>query len=33
VRATTSHVCTSTQEKPKRIPEDLVAALRPFIAE
>jgi len=31
VRATTSHVCTSTQEKPKRIPDDLAASLRPFL--
>lgn len=33
VRATTSHVCTSTQEKPKRIPDDLVAALKPFLEQ
>ena len=33
VRATTSHVCTSTQEKPKRIPDDLANALKPFIGE
>ena len=31
VRATTSHVCTSTQEKPKRIPEDLAASLKAFL--
>jgi acyl-CoA thioester hydrolase len=31
VRATTSHVCTSTQEKPKRIPDDLAASLKPFL--
>jgi acyl-CoA thioester hydrolase len=30
VRATTAHVCTSIQEKPRRIPEELVAALKPF---
>ena len=30
VRATTSHVCTSTQERPKRIPDDLMASLKPF---
>ena len=33
VRATTSHVCTSTQEKPRRIPDDLTNALRPFVGE
>ena len=33
VRATTCHVCTSTQEKPKRIPDDLTNALRPFVGE
>ena len=32
VRAMTSHVCTSTQEKPKRIPDDLAACLKPFLA-
>ena len=31
VRATTSHVCTSTQEKPKRIPDELAASLKPFL--
>jgi acyl-CoA thioester hydrolase len=31
VRASTSHVCTSTQEKPKRIPEDLAASLKAFL--
>src|SRR5688500_2451818 len=30
VEATTMHVCTSLQDKPKRLPEDLVTALRPF---
>ncbi|HKQ37079.1 MAG TPA: acyl-CoA thioesterase [Verrucomicrobiae bacterium] len=33
VRGTTSHVCTSTQEKPKRIPDDLALSLRPFVGE
>lgn len=33
VQAKTSHVCTSTQEKPKRIPDDLAAALKPFMGE
>ncbi|HTD85531.1 MAG TPA: thioesterase family protein [Candidatus Binatia bacterium] len=33
VRATTCHVCTSTQEKPKRIPDDLAASLKPFLGE
>ena len=33
VHAKTSHVCTSTQEKPKRIPDDLAAALKPFMVE
>lgn len=33
VRATTSHVCTSTQEKPKRIPDALANALKPFVGE
>ena len=32
VTATTSHVCTSLQEKPKRIPEELVAAFQPYVA-
>lgn len=31
VRATTSHVCTSMQDKPKRIPDDLAAALKPSL--
>jgi len=31
--ASTSHACTSTGEKLKRIPEELVAKLRPFHAE
>ena len=33
VRATTSHVCTSTHEKPKRIPDDLANSLKPFVGE
>jgi acyl-CoA thioester hydrolase len=27
----TRHVCTSTDEKPKRLPRDLLEALRPFL--
>src|SRR5262245_19363175 len=33
VQAATSHVCTSTQERPKRIPEDLAAALKEYLDE
>jgi acyl-CoA thioester hydrolase len=32
VEAETRHVCTSLQDKPKRLPEELVAALQPFLA-
>ena len=32
VEAETRHVCTSLQDKPKRLPENLVAALQPFMA-
>jgi acyl-CoA thioester hydrolase len=30
LRAMTEHVCTDTVEKPKRIPENVIAALQPF---
>ena len=30
VEATTAHVCTSTADKPKRLPDDLCAALAPY---
>lgn len=32
VEATTAHVCTGMNEKPKRLPEDLAAKLRPYLA-
>jgi acyl-CoA thioester hydrolase len=32
VEAETQHVCTSTREKPKRLPEELSRALGPFLA-
>ena len=31
VEGTTRHVCTGTAEKPKRLPKDLVEALRPHL--
>lgn len=31
LEAETHHVCTSLGDKPKRLPEELVAALRPFL--
>jgi acyl-CoA thioester hydrolase len=31
VEAETLHVCTSVTDKPKRLPEELGAALRPFV--
>lgn len=31
VEASTSHACTSTDEKPKRIPEDLAVKLGPYV--
>lgn len=31
VRASTTHVCTSVDEKPKRIPAQLFAMLQPYI--
>jgi acyl-CoA thioester hydrolase len=32
LEAQTFHVCTSTREKPKRLPEELAAALTPLLA-
>lgn len=31
VEAETLHVCTTTRDKPKRLPEELAVALRPFV--
>lgn len=31
VEAATRHVCSSLQDKPKRLPEELTAALQPFV--
>lgn len=31
VRASTTHVCTSAHEKPKRIPTELISALEPYV--
>lgn len=31
VEGSTCHVCTTAQDKPKRLPEELLAALRPFL--
>lgn len=31
LEAETHHVCTSLNDKPKRLPEELVAALQPFL--
>ena len=31
LRATTHHVCTSLQEKPRRLPSELVTLLKPFL--
>jgi acyl-CoA thioester hydrolase len=33
VEAETLHACTSTQDKPKRLPDELSAVLRPFLVE
>lgn len=33
VEAATQHVCTSLQDKPKRVPEELAMALKPFVHE
>ena len=33
VQATTRHVCTNLQDKPQRLPEELVARLQPFLAD
>jgi acyl-CoA thioester hydrolase len=32
VEANTLHACTSTDDKPKRLPEELVAKLKPYVA-
>ena len=32
VEASTLHACTSAGDKPKRVPEELVAKLRPYVA-
>ena len=32
LRGTTLHACTTTHEKPRRLPEELAAKLRPFLA-
>lgn len=32
LEAETSHVCTGLNERPKRLPEGLLAALRPFLS-
>jgi acyl-CoA thioester hydrolase len=32
LEADTLHACTSTSDKPKRLPEELVAKLQPFLA-
>jgi len=32
VEASTLHACTSLDDKPKRLPEELVAKLRPYLA-
>jgi acyl-CoA thioester hydrolase len=32
VEAETRHVCTSLQDKPRRLPDELSAALQPFVA-
>ena len=31
LEAETNHVCASLSDKPKRLPEELIAALRPFL--
>jgi acyl-CoA thioester hydrolase len=33
VEANTLHACTATNEKPKRVPEELAAQLKPYVAE
>jgi acyl-CoA thioester hydrolase len=33
VEAETLHACTSTQDKPKRLPDELSAVLQPFLVE
>ena len=32
VEVNTSHACTSTSDKPKRLPEELTAKLQPYVA-
>lgn len=31
IEATTNHVCTTLQDKPRRLPDELLASLRPYL--